>query len=95
MAMPRPDVPVPITFITPAQPPHALRSGVVLIEARVDTGGRVTRVHVVHSAPPYDSAAQDAAWQWTFRAARLRGAPVAVLVYLAFGFPEIVTGEIP
>src|SRR5262249_8563867 len=30
VAVPRPDVPVPITLITPAQPPHALRSGVVL-----------------------------------------------------------------
>ena len=93
VAVPRPDIPVPISMVAPAQPPHALRSGVVLIEVRVDTGGRVTRVHVLHSAPPYDSAAQNAAGQWTFRAARLRGTPIASVAYIVFGFPEIVTGS--
>jgi len=93
VAVPRPDVPVPISMIAPAQPPHALRSGVVLIEARVDTGGHVTRVHVLHSAPPYDGAAQDAAEKWTFRAARLRGTPIPSVAYLVFGFPEIVTAN--
>jgi len=90
--VPRPDLPVPITLVSPAQPPHALRSGVVLIEARIDTAGHVTRVRVMQSAPPFDSAAQDAAWKWTFRAARLRGTLFPSVAYLAFGFPEIVTG---
>jgi TonB family protein len=93
VAVPRADVPVPITMVPPAQPPHAQRSGVVLLEARIDTGGRVTRVHVLRSAPPYDSAAQDAAGKWTFRAARLRGTPIPSIAYLIFGFPEIVTGN--
>jgi TonB family protein len=92
VSVPRADLPMPITLITPAQPPRALRSGVVLLEVRVDSGGRVSNVHVVRSAPPYDGAAQEAAWQCTFRAARLRGIPVASMAYLAFGFPEIVTG---
>jgi len=92
LAVPRPDLPVPITLVSPVQPPHALRSGVVLIEARIDTAGRVTRVRVMQSAPPFDSAAQDAAWKWTFRAARLRGTPFPSVAYLAFGFPEVVTG---
>jgi len=92
VAVPRPDLPVPITLVPPAQPPHAARSGVVLIEARIDSGGHVTRIRVMQSAPPYDSAAQDAAAKWTFRAARLRGTPIASVAYLAFGFPEIVTG---
>ena len=92
VAMPRPDLPVPITLVPPLHPPNALRSGVVLIEARIDTAGRVTRVRVMQSAPPFDNAAQDAAWKWTFRAARLRGTPIESVAYLAFGFPEIVTG---
>jgi hypothetical protein len=53
----------------------------------------VTRVQVARSAPPYDSAAQDAAWQWKFRAARLRGTPIPSIAYLVFGFSEIVTGN--
>jgi TonB family protein len=93
VAVPRPEVPVPITITNPAQPPHALRSGVVLIEVRIDAGGRVTRVHVLRSAPPYDGAAQEAAGQWTFRAARMRGTPIPSVAYLIFGFPEIVTGQ--
>jgi TonB family protein len=92
-AVARPDVPVPISMITPAQPPHAQRSGVVLVEVRIDTGGKVTRVRVLHSAPPYDGAAQDAAEKWTFRAARMRGTPITSIGYLVFGFPEIVTGN--
>ena len=92
VAVPRPDIPVPITMTAPAHPPHALRSGVVLIEVRVDASGRVTRANVLHSAPPYDAAAQDAAGKWTFRAARLRGTPIESVAYLVFGFPEIVTG---
>ncbi len=91
VAVARADLPVPVTEIPPARPPRALRSGVVLIEARIDTGGRVTRVHVARSAPPYDAAAEDAAWQWKFRAARLRGTPVPSIGYIVFGFPEIVT----
>lgn len=93
VAVPRPDLPVPITLVPPAQPPHAARSGVVLIEARIDTGGHVTHTRVMQSAPPYDSAAEDAAAKWTFRAARLRGTPIASVAYLAFGFPEVVTGS--
>jgi TonB family protein len=92
VAVARPDIPVPITMTAPAQPPHALRSGVVLIEVRIDAGGHVTRANVLHSAPPFDSAAQDAAGRWTFRAARLRGTPIESVAYLVFGFPEIVTG---
>jgi TonB family protein len=93
VAVARPDIPVPITMAVPAQPPHAQRSGVVLIEVRIDEGGRVTRANVLHSAPPYDGAAQDAAGKWTFRAARLRGTPIESIAYLVFGFPEIVGGN--
>jgi hypothetical protein len=51
----------------------------------------VTAAQVVRPAPPFDRAATDAAWQWTFRPARLRGTPVPAFAYLAFGFPELVT----
>jgi TonB family protein len=91
LAAPRAELPVPVTLVTPAYPPMAHRSGVVLIEARIDAAGRVTRVRVMQSAPPFDSAASDAAWQCTFRPARLHGTPTESIAYLAFGFPEIVT----
>lgn len=91
VAAARAELPNPVALVTPAYPPLAHRSGVVLVEARIDATGRVTRAHVVRSAPPFDSAATDAAWQCTFRPARLRGAAVESIALLAFGFPEIVT----
>jgi TonB family protein len=93
VAVPRAELPVPVTLAVPAYPPMAHRSGVVLIEARIDTAGHVTRVRVMQSAPPFDSAASEAAWRCTFRPARVRGTPAVSLVYLAFGFPEIVTSH--
>ena len=95
VAAPRAELPVPVTLVTPAYPPMAHRSGVVLIETRIDTAGRVTRVRVMLSAPPFDSPASDAAWQCTFRPARLHGTPAESIAYLAFGFPEIVTTPSP
>ena len=86
---------MPVTTIMPVQTPMAHRSGVVLVEARVDTQGRVTRVTVVRSAAPFDSAATDAASQWTFTPAHLRDSLIPSVVYLAFGFPELVTGPAP
>jgi hypothetical protein len=50
---------------------------------------------VVRSAAPFDSAAADAASQWTFTAAHMRDSAIPSIVYLAFGFPELVTGPAP
>jgi TonB family protein len=95
LASPRADLCMPVTTIMPVQTPMAQRSGVVLVEARVDTQGRVTRVAVVRSAAPFDTAATDAASKWTFTPAHLRDALIPSVVYLAFGFPELVTGPAP
>ncbi|HEX6464300.1 MAG TPA: TonB family protein [Vicinamibacterales bacterium] len=91
VAAPRAELPDLVALVTPAYPPLAHRSGVVLVEVRIDATGRVTAVRVAQSAPPFDSAASDAAWQCTFRPAMLRGTRVVSLAYIAFGFPEIVT----
>jgi TonB family protein len=63
---------------------------VVLVEARVDGAGAVVGLKVMRSAPPFDEPAIDAARQWTFRPARLRGKPVTSLVYIMFGFQSPV-----
>jgi len=91
VAAPRPELPFPLSIVAPPHPPNAHRSGVVVVEARIDARGRVTGAQVVHPAPPFNGAATDAAWQWTFTPARLRDTPVPSVAYLAFGFPEIVT----
>ncbi len=77
----------PLGTTMPAIPPSAHGSGVVLVEARVDPRGSVTRATVIRSAPPFDEVARAAAERWTFRPARVHGTPVPTLVYIMFGFP--------
>jgi TonB family protein len=88
----RAELPLPLTTVPPKQNPLAHRSGIVLVEVRIDASGRVTRAQVARSSPPFDAAAAEAAWLWNFRPARLRGGAVPAVAYIAFGFPEIVTG---
>ncbi len=91
VASPSEDAPFPLSLIMPPFPPLALNPGVVLVEVRVNGVGAVVGLKVVRSAPPFDEPAIDAAREWTFRAARVRGKPVTSLVYLMFGFQSPVT----
>jgi hypothetical protein len=43
------------------------------------------------SAPPFATAALDAARRWRFRPARVGGRVAAICAYLLFGFPEPIT----
>jgi TonB family protein len=95
VAAPSPALAVPRSTVLPAQNPLGQRSGVVLVELDVSTQGAVTRTAIVRSAPPFDSAATDAAAKWTFAAAQLRGIAVQSIAYVAFGFPEVVTSPSP
>lgn len=85
------DTAFPLTTSLPAFPPQANRSGVVVLEARVDRGGRATDLKVVHSAPPFDESARQAVANWIFRPARLNGADTSTLVYVVLGFAAPVT----
>jgi TonB family protein len=85
------DIPFPVTIFTPPYPPLARDTGVVLVEVRVDTAGRVTDARTIRSSPPFDEPALDAARRWTFRPARRRGIPVAAAAYVVFGFRQPVT----
>jgi TonB family protein len=87
-----PDVAFPSSTREPPYPPQAASGGVVLIEALVDATGKVARGRVIRSAPPFDQPALDAALQWRFRPARVKGRPTPVYAYMIFGFPTPVTG---
>jgi protein TonB len=86
------NVPFPSSTAEPPYPVQARSGGVVVIEALVDSTGQVADARVIGSAPPFDSAALDAARQWRFRPAREGGKVIASYVYLVFGFPQPVTG---
>jgi protein TonB len=52
----------------------------VIVQALVDTHGRVRATRVVKSAPPFDAPAEDAVRLFHFAPARRNGLPVAVWV---------------
>jgi len=60
--------------------------GVVIIEARIDTDGRVSNARVLRSIPLLDQAALDAVMQWEFTPTRLNGQPVPVLITMTVQF---------
>ena len=87
------EIAFPIAFREPPYPPLAHMGGVVVIQALVDEAGKVREATPIGAAPPFDSAALDAARQWVFRPARINGRPTATYVYLVFGFQEPITSR--
>jgi TonB family protein len=83
------ETPFPLTTGTPSYPVMAKDGGTVLVEVRVDPGGRVDGAAVIVSAPPFDDVALETVGQWSFRPARVRGKSVSTLAYIVFGFPSL------
>ncbi len=61
-------------------------SGVVIIEATVDTEGRVQDARVLRSIPLLDNAALDAVTQWRYTPTWLNGEPVPVTMTMTINF---------
>lgn len=60
--------------------------GTVLIEALIDTSGRVVRARVLQSVPLLDAAALQAAYQWVFQPAIKHGRPVPTIIHMPVAF---------
>lgn len=60
--------------------------GTVLVEALVDSQGRVTRARVIQSVPLLDAAALAACFEWRFRPAFKGGHPVATIIHMPVAF---------
>jgi TonB family protein len=86
-----PALPFPVEWARPVYPPTATGDGVVIVELRVGASGGIRGATVVRSAPGFDAAAVDIAWQWRFRPAVRDGRPVPTIAYLVFGFRAPVT----
>jgi TonB family protein len=84
-----PEIPWPTEVGVPPFPPNVLGDGKVLVEADVSAEGAVTATRVVWPGTPFDSAAEQAAKQWKFRAASREGRPVAARVFLLFSFAGV------
>lgn len=61
-------------------------SGVVIIEAVIDTIGHVREARVLRSVPPLDAAALGAVRQWVFTPTLLNNAPVPVIMTVTVNF---------
>jgi TonB family protein len=97
VAKPSNDVPFPLATQVPPYGSKSRDSGVVLVEVRVGSNGRVSDAKVIRSDPAFDQAALTAARQWTFRPARVAGVATAMPAYLVFSFrpPVAISGRQP
>lgn len=86
------DLPVSPRKIADARPVYpeiaraARREGTVILEAVLDTNGRVTQLRVIKSEPLLDQAALDAVRQWRYTPSLYGGHPVSVLMTITVRF---------
>jgi periplasmic protein TonB len=60
--------------------------GVVILEATIDTRGRVIDVRVLRSVPLLDQAAVEAVRQWIYTPTLLNGVPVPIIMTVTVNF---------
>jgi TonB family protein len=81
--------PVKLKNVSPIYPMDAQEAkvqGVVIIEARIERDGTVSRARVLRSIPMLDDAALDAVRQWEFTPTLLNGAPMPVTMTVTVNF---------
>jgi periplasmic protein TonB len=79
-----------LTYVGPVYPPLAQTArvqGLVILEATIDTGGRVRDVRVLRSdSPLLNDAALSAVRQWVYTPTLLNGVPVSVVLTVTVQF---------
>jgi TonB family protein len=95
VSTPSPEIPYPVSTATPAYPPKALSSGVVMLEVEVDEKGAVSAVEMLNLTEGFDAVAVEAARKFRFQPAKLDGRPVRSFAVVVFGFPQPVTSLRP
>jgi len=84
-----PEPPRKVVDVRPVYPDLARSArveGTVILEAVLDTSGRVTQLRVVRSVPLLDQAALDAVRQWRYSPSVYGGRPVSVLMTVTILF---------
>jgi len=83
------EAPRKLRHVDPEYPDLARRAGVqavVILEATIDTGGRVTDVQVLRGHPVLDEAALRAVREWAYVPTLLNGVPVPVVMTVTVNF---------
>lgn len=81
--------PMKLKHVSPVYPPIAQAAnvtGVVIIEVRIGTDGRVEEGHVLKSIPLLDQAALDAVRQWEFVPTMMNGQAVPIIMTVTVNF---------
>jgi protein TonB len=81
--------PVKLTHVDPVYPKIAIDAriqGVVIIEAVIDTSGRVTEAKVLRGVPLLDQAALEAVRQWVYTPTLVDGIPTPIVLVITVIF---------
>jgi TonB family protein len=80
--------PTPLSLVAAPFPAQAFSGGEILLDASVDTRGKVTDVRVVQGQPPFLEGVLGAVQTWTFLPARQDGRDVEARVGIVFQFAQ-------
>jgi Trypsin-like peptidase domain/Gram-negative bacterial TonB protein C-terminal len=80
--------PVPVSLVATRYPPQALFGGEVVLDALIDTDGRVSELNVVHGTAPFLDPVLNAVRTWTFSPAHIDGRAVEARMGIVFQFPQ-------
>ena len=80
--------PAPLSLVAAPFPSQSLFGGEVVLDALVDSRGRVSDTKTVRGASPYFDNVLAAVRTWTFLPARLAGQPVASRIGIIFQFAQ-------
>jgi TonB family protein len=81
-------VPVPLSLVAAPFPSQSLSGGEVLLDALVNTSGKLEDIKVVKGESPFREKALSAMRTWTFLAARADGNAVEARIGITFQFPQ-------
>jgi outer membrane biosynthesis protein TonB len=80
--------PVPVSLVSTPYPPQALLGGEVVLDALIDTEGRIAELSVVHGSAPFLQPVLDAVHTWTFSPAKTDEQAVKARLGIVFQFPQ-------
>jgi len=80
--------PVPLSLVATPYPPQALMGGEVVLDALIDSGGRLAELNVVHGGAPFLEPVLSAVHTWTFSPAQMDRRAVEARIGIVFQFPQ-------
>jgi outer membrane biosynthesis protein TonB len=81
-------LPEPLSLVAAPFPPQSLTGGEVLLDALVNTSGKLTDIKVVKGDSPFREKSLSALRTWTFLPARADGHAVESRIGITFQFPQ-------